>query len=250
MVARRSALQRLLRLGEITKQSQTVLLEGLRSSAWTLEELRDAALDEVKSAAGEGTELAPAQTELAVKAAYYMIIADTMALRREGYASTTAEDGDDVETDDRSVAAVIGAMLSNTRGVHQAYSIVRAGRSGDPLLEVDDDGYLVEGSDEPRVLTNEIVRNTYNNEPMTHATHGAAGARRRWDELVTDIAQTEKATKTMAAVKVTAGSAQTWLEANGWPLTDVRNARERLDWVSRQLASWGDAHQAGEEDVD
>jgi hypothetical protein len=245
IVARRSALQRALRLGEITEQRDTALKEGFPNSAYTLEKLRDEALDDVRMAAGEGTALEAAQTELAVKAVYYMIIADTMALRREGYASSGAEeDEDDDDIDNRSIATVLRAMLSTERGVHQAYAVIVAGRARQQLTVVDRNGKPVHATDGSiQQLTDELVRHTYNNEAIGTATTGAAGAKRRWRELVASVDHLRRAAGVLAEVKFSDGSSQRWIDANGWPTGDIDSQRAILDKVSRALADWGDAYE-------
>lgn len=161
--ARRSALQRAYSMPEIGRQPDEPLLEDVRGSGYTLEELRDQALEEAADGRGRRRDrpLGSAQVELATKAAYYMILAEPMALRREAGPSTRMRDDLDA-TDQRSPSAVLTSMLATDRGVRQAYAIVQCGREGRPLWEIGEDTEIVgTGHSSPVVLTDELIRGTY-----------------------------------------------------------------------------------------
>jgi hypothetical protein len=236
--ARRAALQRCYRLPEITKQPDEPLLEGFDEAFYTLDELRDAALEEVREGQGDDGTLGCAQVELATKAAYYMVTAEPMALRRE----LVGRDEHDPQ-DERALSVVLRAMLSTERGVHQAYAVILAGRRQTPLFEVDEDGGTTrDGDGQLRVLTDQLIRSTYTGRPSPKGpTTGAAGAARRWRELVTEVDRLEYAVKNMQAVPSDSG--RSVVDEQGWPAPEVRKARDRLDWVSRRLARWADRHQ-------
>lgn len=97
-------------------------------SKLALEQLREQALAEAADGYGHSGRLAPAQTELAVKAAYYMAVAEPMALQRKMF-------GGEDQDDDRSPAVIMRSMLSERRGVLRAYAIVKAGRNRQPLFK-------------------------------------------------------------------------------------------------------------------
>jgi hypothetical protein len=236
ITARRAALQRAYRLPEISAQNEAPIMEGLPDSGLTLEQLRDYALEELDDDSGEGANLGPVQVELATKAAYYMIVAEPMALRREGYSGDN-----DTSADDRTIPVVLRAMLTRRRGIYQAYAVIRNGRAQKPLIEVDDDGFpTTDRRGDQRVLTNELVRATYTNPPLSRATSGAGGARRRWAEIENSIDGLERAVATMRKVKTEAGNQ--FVDEQGWPTDQIRRVRERLDRLSRILATWGDRH--------
>jgi hypothetical protein len=248
LTARRSALQRAYGMAEISRQPDEPLLEGLSDSEYTLEDLRDQALDEVAEGLGrrKGQPLGPAQVELATKAAYYLILSEPMGLRRE--APPSARSRDDEAADQRSPSVVLTAMLATTRGVQQAYAVVARGRAGEPLWEVDEYGRLVRDAERNRtVLTDERVRTTYGGKgPRQHATTGLAAAEHAWHELVQSLAAMEKATKAVAAVRSAAG--RSYLDEEGWPDNEVDAVRRRLDRVDHLLRSWQDRWAARQED--
>lgn len=64
-----------------------------------------------------------------------MVATEPMALRREGYGGD-----ENAARDERALSVVLRAMLSRKRGIHQAYAVIRAGRAGEPLFEVDEGG--------------------------------------------------------------------------------------------------------------
>jgi hypothetical protein len=249
LAARRSALQRAYGMAEISRQPDEPLLEGLSHSEYTLEDLRDQALDEVAEGLGRRKDqpLGPAQVELATKAAYYLILSEPMGLRRE--APPSARLRDDVQyVDQRSPSVVLTAMLATTRGVRQAYAIVACGRAGDPLWEVDEDGQFVGDDARSRmVLTDEYVRATYGGKgPRQRATAGLAAVEHAWQELVQSLTALEKATKAVADVRSAAG--RSYLDEEGWPDDEVDAVRRRLDHVDHLLRSWQDRWAARQKD--
>jgi len=249
LTARRSALQRAYGMAEISRQPDEPLLEGFSDSEYTLEDLRNQALDEVAEGLGRRKDqpLGPAQVELATKAAYYLILSEPMGLRRE--APPSARSRGNVETaDQRSPSVVLTAMLATTRGVQQAYAVVVHGRAGEPLWEVDEGGRPVRDAERNRAaLTDERVRATYGGKgPRQHATTGLAAAEHAWHGLVQTLAAMEKATKALAAVRSAAG--RSYLDEEGWPDDEVDAVRRRLDRVDHLLRSWQDRWAARQED--
>src|SRR6266540_387214 len=239
--ARRSALQRAYGLPEIARQPDEPLLEGFHDSEYTLEDLRHQALSEVGEGCGRRKDkpLGSAQVELATKAAYYMILAEPMALRREAGPSARARDAADA-TDQRSPSAVLTSMLATTRGVNQACAIVKFGREGQPLWEIGGDAQVTgESGGHPVVLTDELIRATYGGRgPRTNPQTGLAAAENRWDELVNGVKAVERSTSLLAAVPNTAG--KPYLDEEGWPEDDVEPVRRQLDRIDRRLATWQD----------
>jgi hypothetical protein len=237
IAARRAALQRAYRLPEIAQQNDAPIIEGFADSDYTLEDLRDEALQDVEAGHGDDGRLEAAQVELATKAAYYMVVAEPMALRREGY-------GGDENTvrDERTLSVVLRAMLSRQRGVHQAYAVIRAGRSGESLFEVDEDGApVMDARHRKRALTDDLVRATYTNRPVTKATTGAAGAARRWAEIVDEIDRLQSAVDELEGVRSDRGNR--FVDERGWPDAQVRPMRDQLDRISRTLAAWADRYE-------
>jgi hypothetical protein len=239
--ARRSALQRAYGIPEIPRQPDEPLLEGFFDSPYELEDLRDQALREVADGHGRRRDksLGSAQVELATKAAYYMILAEPMALRREAGPSARARD--DIEpSDQRSPSAVLTAMMATVHGVHQAYAIVKFGREGEPLREVGSETKIGNGdSDYPVVLTDELVRATYGGRgPRQSPQTGLAAAEGRWDELVDSVKVVERSVSLLAAVPNTAG--RPYLDEEGWPEAEVDPVRRKLDRIDRRLAAWQD----------
>src|SRR6266540_1343988 len=130
LTARRSALQRAYGMAEISRQPDEPLLEGFSDSEYTLEDLRNQALDEVAEGLGRRKDqpLGPAQVELATKAAYYLILSEPMGLRRE--APPSARSRGNVETADQrspSVVLTLAAMEKATKALAAVRSA--AGRS-------------------------------------------------------------------------------------------------------------------------
>ncbi|MDP9164581.1 MAG: hypothetical protein M3O32_00670 [Actinomycetota bacterium] len=232
--ARRAALQRLFRLPQIAQQGSDLLLEGMPDSPWDLTELRDDAVASAASRSADG--LSQSQVELAIKASYYLALAEPMGLRREAVGRR-----DDVApSDNRALSVVLRAMVSSPRGCLQAHAVVVAGRAGEPLVEVDAKGKPVRTADgTARALTDERVRSTYGGAPaMSAATNGRAAAAARWAELVAAVADAADKTERLRAVLSAAG--QPLLDTSGWPEVEVGPVRDTLDRVSRRLGGWGD----------
>jgi hypothetical protein len=239
--ARRSALQRAYGMPEIARQPDEPLLEGFPDSDYSLEELRDQALSEASAGCGRRKDkpLGSAQVELATKAAYYMIFAEPMALRREAGPSTRGRDNIE-PADQRSASAVLTAMMATVRGVGQAYAVVRLGREGQPLWEREDASYLGDGAGrQPVVLTDERVRATYGGKaPRRNPQTGLAAAEGCWDELINCVKAVERASSALAAVPNSAG--KSYLDEEGWSESEVDPVRRQLDRVDRRLATWSD----------
>jgi hypothetical protein len=239
--AKRSAFQRAYGMPEIPRQPDEPLLEGFSDSPYTLDDLRDQALREVADGHGRRKDklLGYAQVELATKAAYYMILAEPMALRRE--AGPSARALDDIEpADQRSPSAVLTAMMATVQGVKQAHAIVKFGREGLPLWEVGHEIQTGNGSDGHRiVLTDDLVRATYGGRgPRPNPRTGLAAAEGRWDELVERVKAVERSVVLLAAVPDTAG--RPYLDEEGWPESEVDPLRRKLDRIDRRLATWQD----------
>ena len=233
---RRAALHRAYRLPEIARLDGQSLQEGTSDAPLTLTRLRDAALGEIDDERDDDR-LGRAQTELAVKAAYYMIVATPPALRRELVGLEEDED-----LDERSLPVVLRAMLNTPRGVRQAYSVVENGRAGSPLVEVDDDGAPSrDDQGRPVTLDDALIRSTYTGRPKVGApTTGAAAAALAWTRVLDAISELEKVTEVMSAVLDESGAP--FVTHRGWPQSDVVKARHRIDFVDRQLGGWGDRH--------
>lgn len=236
---RRAVLQRAYRLKEIEQHLKAdPRLEGAGDDGPLLEHLRDDALDEVESGLGDSGELGPAQTELAVKACYYMALAEPMALQREVYGGAGHED-------DRSPATVLRAMLSRSRGVYQAYEVVRAGRRGEPLHEVDEKGVpVLTAGGERRRLTDALVRHTYNGEPATDVAQatGYQAASRRWAEVRVKAEELARAVMALEAVPVHEGG-HSLVRLDGWDPAQIKELRDTLDRSDRKLGSWADTYE-------
>ena len=247
LTARRSALQRTYGLPAIAQQADEPLLEGTVDSTCTLEELRDLALDEAAEGMGRRKDqpLGSAQVELAVKAAYYLILSEPMGLRRE--APPNVKVGDE-PADNRSPSAVLTTMLATVRGVHQAYEVIVRGRIGDPLWEVGEDGEpITDDNDNPIVLTNERLRNTYGGKrPQRRPTTGLAAAEDRWQELGGAMAGIERVTDALASVRSSTG--RSYLDEEGWPRDEVDAMRRRLDRIDHRLRGWQDRWMTRQDD--
>lgn len=239
LTARRSAMQRALGLPQIAQQSDELLLEGTADSPCTLEDLRSRALAEAEAGMGRRNDqpLGPAQVELAVKAAYYLILSEPMGLRREAPPNVRSADG---RADQRTPSAVLTAMLATKHGVQQAYAVIARGRAGEPLWEVGEDGELAtDENNNPVVLTNERLRNTYGGRrPQPEPRGGLAEAEHRWHELGSAMTLTERATSALAAVRSPTG--RSYLDEEGWPTDEVDAMRRRLDRVDHRLHGWQD----------
>jgi hypothetical protein len=235
--ARRAALQRALRLaGLVELPFDEPWSEGLPDSPVSLKDLRDAALAETMHIV-QGNSLEPAQIELAVKAAYYMVTASPMAVRREGY----GVQGPGMKKDaaaEVSVPVLLRNMVSRAQGVHQAYSIIVAGRAGTPLRVVDDDGEIARERGKPLPLTDTTTRQLYAQAPVTETTTGPEGAANRWRELNTAFHAFEAAWRAMGDVESDSGSR--YLDDHGWPSSEIGPLRTRLDRIDRRLADWAD----------
>ncbi|MEW2163475.1 hypothetical protein AB0912_10800 [Streptomyces sp. NPDC007084] len=232
---RRAVLQRAYRLPEIEDLSAAERLEGAGKSGRTLEELRDAALAEADQGLGYSGRLGPAQTELVVKAAYYMAMAEPMALQREVF-------GGGEDEDDRGAATVLRAMLSRRRGILQSYEIIRAGRAGERLREVDESGKpLVTAEGRPRDLTDALVRHTYSGGPvpLENAQVGVKAAATSWACVRETVDSLRKEVDGMAGVPAEEGG-PSFVSQEGWDPSQVREVRDTLDRVSRRVAAWAD----------
>ncbi|MFF6907257.1 hypothetical protein ACFY9Q_15075 [Streptomyces sp. NPDC012389] len=240
---RRAALQRAYRLKEIEELPTDALLEGGLDGSRSLEELRTAAAKEAAEGLGASGRLGVAQTELAIKAAYYMITADTMALQNEGSGAARADDS-------RSAVGVLRAMLSQHRGVVQAYEVVRAGRLGRPLYEVDEDGTPIRTAEGGyRNLTDARVRQTYNGEMLTEALVGIVAVRARWATVANSVENLRRAVDEMESVPADEGCGSL-VKRDGWDPEQVEKARSSLDRTSRKLADWADLHNDQKKELD
>ncbi|MEV0266935.1 hypothetical protein AB0I49_37130 [Streptomyces sp. NPDC050617] len=234
---RRAVLQRAYRLPEIEELSAEARLEGAGAGSCTLEELRDAGLAETEQGLGDSGRLGPAQTELAVKAAYYMAMASPMALQREVFGGSDDED-------DRGAATVLRAMLSRRNGVLQAYEAIRAGRAGERLRQVDERGKpLVTAEGRTRDLTDALVRHTYSGgpSPLENARVGFKAASMSWAGVRESVDKLRREVEEMAAVPTEEGG-PSYVSKEGWEPSQVREVRDTLDWVSRGVAAWGDRY--------
>ncbi|MET8828476.1 hypothetical protein ABZX40_22760 [Streptomyces sp. NPDC004610] len=235
---RRAVLQRAYRLPEIETLPADTPLEGAKPNGRTLEQLRDAALAEAADGLGDSGRLGPAQTELAVKAAFHMAMAEPMALQREVFGGG----GDD---DDRGAATVLRAMLSRRHGVLQAYEIVRAGRGGGQLLEVDHTGAPVLADDgRPRSLTDAVVRHRYGGGPSPVPDHkvGFKAASMSWASVRESAETLRKSVSAMAAVPLEEDG-PSLVTCDGWDPGQVREVRDALDRISRSIAAWADRYE-------
>ncbi|MER7909940.1 hypothetical protein [Streptomyces sp. NPDC096068] len=229
---RRSVLQRAYRLPEIVELPASTLLEEGNRYERSLDQLRDLAFKEVECGQGNDGRLGIAQTELAVKAAYYMAFSEPMALQREVYGG-----GDE---DARGPVAVLRAMLSSRRGVHQAYEIVRSGRQGEPLYEVDGRGIRTATSEGGyRPLTDALVRHTYTGEPLDEAVVGYPGAAKCWSSVKGTVEVLQRKVRAMESVPGQSGNGY-HLKSEGWRPEEIDSLRAELDRVDRKIASWSD----------
>ncbi|BBA99018.1 hypothetical protein RVR_5468 [Actinacidiphila reveromycinica] len=232
---RRAVLQRAYRLPEIEDLSAEAPMEGAETDGCTLEELRDAAMAEASQGLGDSGRLGPAQSELAVKAAYHMAMAEPMALQREVF-------GGNDDDDDRGAATVLRAMLSRRRGIAQAYEVIRAGRRGERLREVEEDGeLLITAEGRPRELTDALVRHTYSGGPMPleDARVGFKAASVSWACVRESVDRLRKDVSGMANVPVE-DDGPSFVIQEGWEPAQVREVRDILDRVSRRVAAWAD----------
>ncbi|MFI2210133.1 hypothetical protein [Streptomyces sp. NPDC020141] len=232
---RRAVLQRAYRLPEIEDLPAEVRWEESEEGSCALKRLRDAALAEADQGLGDSGRLGPAQTELAVKAAYYMAMAEPMALQREVY-------GGGEDEDDRVAATVLRAMLSRRRGIFQAYEAVRAGRAGERLHEVDESGGLLVTTDgRPRVLTDALVRHAYSGGPvpLEDSRVGGKAASVSWACVRESVDRLRRDVDGMAGVPVEEGG-PSFVAQEGWDPRQVKEVRDTLDRVSRRIAGWAD----------
>ncbi|WP_190120974.1 hypothetical protein [Streptomyces inusitatus] len=239
---RRAVLQRVYRLPEIEDLSAEVRMEGTGADSRSPEELRDAALAEADQGMGNNGRLGPAQTELAVKAAYYMAMASPMALQREVFGGGE---------DDRGAASVLRAMLSRPRGILQAYEVIRAGRAGERLHEVDENGKpLVTAEGRPRGLTDALVRHAYSGgpAPLETARVGPKAAAMGWACVRESVERLYRDVDGMASVPLEEGG-PSFVSEEGWDPSRVREVRETLDRVSRRVADWADRFEERERAV-
>jgi hypothetical protein len=135
--------------------------------------------------------------------------------------------------------------LARSRGVHQAYEIVRAGRRGEPLLEVDEKGVPNRSAaGEVRELTDTLVRHTYNGEPSTDVpqTTGHKAASLRWAEIRLKVEELTRAVAAMEAVPVDEGG-RSLVQRDGWDTEQIKELRATLDRSDRKLATWADVHE-------
>lgn len=234
--ARRAAFQRTYRLPEISRQPGSGLLEGSPGAPLSLAELHAQALLELDDPDRDDHRLGEAQTELAIKAAYYMITAEPMALRRE----LIGRDEDEEEQDERALSVVLRAMLNTARGVHQAYAVIQAGRAGRPLREVDEDGKPTKKNGHQVALTDPVVRETYTGDTIGSSQAGMAAAARNWNRVTRAVGAFEDTVIEMSRVEDVNGLPV--VETYGWPKADITELRSRIDRIDRTVAGWGDRH--------
>ncbi|MFE2108883.1 hypothetical protein ACFXAF_23885 [Kitasatospora sp. NPDC059463] len=233
--SRRATLQRVYRLPEIERLPAGRPIESDGGEGPGLRRLRDQALEEVERGSGNDGRLGTAQTELAVKAVYYMVAAEPMALQREVFGGSGGED-------DRSPASVLRAMLSCRRGVLQAYEIVRSGRRGDRLYEVTESGHgAVVATGGHRELTDGLVRHIYTGEPLAVAAVGYSAAAHCWATVRNSVDSLQKSVKAMAEVPQQVGG-RSQVEEEGWEPAEVTALRGDLDLIDRSIARWSDRH--------
>ncbi|MFE6840740.1 hypothetical protein ACFVFI_38720, partial [Streptomyces sp. NPDC057705] len=164
-----------------------------------------------------------------------------MALQNEGPGAARAYDS-------RSAAGVLRAMLSQRRGVSQAYEVVRAGRLGRPLYEVDEDGTPIRTTEGGyRNLTDARVRQTYNGEMLTEALVGMVAVRTRWATVHNSVANLRQAVDDMESVPADEGCGSL-VNRDGWDPEQVEYARRSLDRSSRKLAFWADLYRDQKEE--
>lgn len=228
----RATLQRAYLIPEISEIPGDKLLETTGEDSITLEALRDLAIEEVEQGHGHSGHLAQAQIELAIKAAYYMATSEPMALQREIYGG-----GDD--DDDRSLTVVLRAMLSRTRGVIQAYNVIKWGREGKPLLQTNETGKVILENGKEQFLTDKFIRETYSGQHVDIAATGIVAARQQWDRLVISVKETQKATKKLGEIPASDGG-PAHVSRDGWDSKEVLVVRKLLDKVDRTLGDWGD----------
>ncbi|MCA1712577.1 MAG: hypothetical protein LC789_13465 [Actinobacteria bacterium] len=244
--ARRAAMQRVFRLPAIPEQENGTLWEGLPDSPLNLEQLRDTALKDART--GDGETMTEAQVELGIKAAYYMVLAEPMALRREQVGRL--EDAE-VDKDNRALSVVLRTMMSSSRGCRQAYAAVVDGRRGGPILEVDRAGRRTkDAAGGPVVLTDQLVRSTYGGAPRpSAAATGPAAAKARWTELLAAVEDLVRRNEALFSVK--AASGRPLVADEGWPEGEVGPVLLRLGRVERSLGAladrWQELHEQDED---
>lgn len=234
LVARRAALGRAFRLaGVADEEFGGPLWEGLPESPWTLDELARRALDEVANPL-PGGRLQTAQLELAVKAATYLVAADPIALRREGYGVDT-----DRTAVERSIPKLLENMLGREQGVRQAVAVIEAGRAGEPLLMVDEDGSPAGGVDgTPVMLSDAVMRDLYSSSPLPQVRSGIGAAQRAWVDVTESVEALRRAVEQVYTVPDSNG--QGYVDRHGWPSAEVSRVRGDIDRLDRQLADWAD----------
>ncbi|MFH8346305.1 hypothetical protein [Streptomyces sp. NPDC018045] len=165
-----------------------------------------------------------ARTELFVKAAFYMAMAEQMTLQR------------------LRRGPVLRAMLSRRHGILQACGIVRAGRRGEGLLNVNQAGTPVPTVDsQPRSVTYAVVRHPYGNgRPRPGDRSGLQDFLQELGDPARKVDALHRRGSTMAEVPTEQGGPILVIR-DGWE--QVREVRDSLDRISRRIAAWADRYE-------
>jgi hypothetical protein len=128
------------------------------ATARPLDELRDAALDELEASRRPG----PHALELAARASYWLVTAGALGSPEPGSNVRTAVGGGLRSSDKRYADQVLDAILRVPRGIHFLYQAAVTGRLGSPPPQVDERGtVVVSAAGSPIVATSAWVRETF-----------------------------------------------------------------------------------------
>src|SRR5439155_18375658 len=116
--------------------SKSAHRESWRATGRSVDQLVEAALAEVRAAIGNGDteEPGPASLELAVRAAYPLVVSGRLNADRGS--------SNNDQPDRRTPGEVLDAMRQTVQGVYQLGQALRDFADGDPIRAVNDDGVV------------------------------------------------------------------------------------------------------------
>lgn len=200
-----------------------------RRDAWTatsrsVADLENSALKEVAQAiATQGEEPGPASVELAVRAAFPLVV--------DGRLNADRGTSNNDQPDRRTPGEVLDAMRRNPQGVRQLARALRDYSEGVAIRAVGEDGAIrkLEGSSEEQVISDVWLRNEYPPAGKAKAARPGDSPTDRYDRAVVALADTmEELRRSYEALANVVGD-------DDQPIVDRRGVEDRLTGPWRDI---------------
>lgn len=214
-----------------------------RREAWTatsrsISDLESAALKEVaQSIATQGDEPGPASVELAVRAAFPLVV--------DGRLNADRGTSNNDQPDRRTPGEVLDAMRRNPQGVRQLAQALRDYSDGVAIRAVGEDGAvrMLQGSEEEQVVSDVWLRNEYPPAGKAKAARPGDSPTDRYDRAVEALggAMQELQRCFDALANVVGDDGQPLVEQRGVELRLTEPWREALRSVDEELLLWSRA---------